>query len=192
MVDERTEGAALSGTLEVRMGGAAITLRALTIDESDAWLDKVGEALATVGVPDGVSGTAGISQLLTGSSSAIAALVAAYDIDDALGGIEIIRGRMSKRELKAAMDAMVTAEDPFGEAAALSVATGFGLPSRFLAAGMRVVLDELVLSAPASSTDGHSASALTGPASADSGRASNSSSAGRTRKTAAIATKRSD
>ena len=96
--------------------------------------------------------------------------------------------RMSKRELRAALDEMVTAEDPFGEAVAHSVATGFGLPSRFLASGMRVVLDQLAEPLQAPSTDGRSASDSTTRASAGNGRASSSSSAGRTRKTRRAAT----
>ena len=189
-MEERTEGAALSRSLPVVMGGAAFELRTLTIDESDAWLVKVGEALNAIDVPE-AGRSDGVSALLTTSSSTVVGLVAAYDLDDILGGDGAIRGRMSKRELRSNMDAMVTAEDPFGEAVALSVATGFGLPSRFLAAGMRVVLDELMVeSAPESSTGGRSASASTTSASAASGAGNSSSSAGRTGKTVNIAKKR--
>ena len=174
---DRTEELALRRLLPVTMGGAAYELRTLTIDESDAWLVKVGAALSTIDVED-IGATSGVSALLTSSSSAVVELVAAYDLDDTLGGVPAIRGKMSKRELRATMDAMVSAEDPFGEAVALSVATGFGLPSRFLAAGIRVVLDELAVSAPESLTDGRSDSASTTPDSAASGPANSSPSDG--------------
>jgi hypothetical protein len=181
-MDDRTEGAALSRSLPVVMGGEPFELRTLSIDESDAWLMRVGAALAAVDLPEGSDGSDGVGLMLTASSSTVVGLVAAYDLDDVLGGEAAIRGRMSKRELRATMDAMVSAEDPFGEAVALSVATGFGLPSRFLASGMRVVLDQLEVPLLGGSTDGRSASASTTDASARNGRASSSSSAGTTRR----------
>jgi len=190
MTEERTEGAALSRSLTVVMGGDAFELRTLTIDESDAWLMQVGTALSAVDIPESTSDADAVGLLLTGSAGSVVGLVGAYDLDDILGDTGAIRGRMSKRELRVAMDAMVTAEDPFGEAVALSVATGFGMPSRFLASGMRVVLDQLALPVPEPSTDGRSASGLTTSASGTNGRKSNSSSAGRTRKTARVATKK--
>ena len=181
-MEERTEGVALSRSLPVVMGGEPFELRTLTIDESDAWLMQVGAALAAVDLPEGSDGSDGVGLMLTASSGTVVGLVAAYDLEDVLGGPDAIRGRMSKRELRANMDAMVTAEDPFGEAVALSVATGFGLPSRFLASGMRVVLDQLEAPLLDASTNGRSASAPTTDASARNGRASSSSSAGTTRK----------
>jgi len=181
-MEERTEGVALSRSLPVVMGGEPFELRTLSIDESDAWLMQVGAALAAVDLPEGSDGSDGVGLMLTASSSTVVGLVAAYDLEDVLGGPDAIRGRMSKRELRANMDAMVTAEDPFGEAVALSVATGFGLPSRFLASGMRVVLDQLEAPLLDASTNGRSASAPTTDASARNGRASSSSSAGTTRK----------
>ena len=181
-MEERTEGVALSRSLPVVMGGEPFELRTLSIDESDAWLMQVGAALAAVDLPEGSDGSDGVGLMLTASSSTVVGLVAAYDLEDVLGGPDAIRGRMSKRELRANMDAMVTAEDPFGEAVALSVATGFGLPSRFLASGMRVVLDQLEAPLLDASTNGRSASAPTTDASARNGRASSSSSAGTTRR----------
>ena len=181
-MEERTEGVALSRSLPVVMGGEPFELRTLSIDESDAWLMQVGAALAAVDLPEGSDGSDGVGLMLTASSGTVVGLVAAYDLEDVLGGPDAIRGRMSKRELRANMDAMVTAEDPFGEAVALSVATGFGLPSRFLASGMRVVLDQLEAPLLDASTNGRSASAPTTDASARNGRASSSSSAGTTRK----------
>lgn len=192
-MDERTEDLALRRVLPIAMGGARYELRTLTIDESDAWLRLVAERLAAI--EDDLfkdSGVDSIAALLTASSRTVVGLVAAYDLEDTLGGEAAIRGRMSKPELRAAMDAMVTAEDPFGEAVARSVAEGFGVPSRFLASGMRMVLAETALSQLASSTTGLSeAMGSTTALSALPGAASSSSSAGRTRRTASTAKRKS-
>ena len=189
-MDERTEDAALRGILTVSMGGQPYQLRTLTIDESDDWLGKLATGLSSVELPEGADGTAAMRALLTASSAAVASLVAAYDLDGILGGLAVIRGRMSKRELRAALDAMVTAEDPFGEDAARSVAEVFGAPSRFLAAGMRMVMAQIA-SPLAASTNGRSrATASTSDASAANGAASSSSSDGRTPRSASVARRR--
>jgi hypothetical protein len=171
------------------MGGQPYELRTLTLDESDEWLGKVAAAMSAIEIPDEVSWLGDIAALLTTSATAVAGLVAEYDRDGVLGGLDVIRARMTKRELKAAMDAMVTAEDPFGTDVARSVATGFGAPSQTLAFGIERVA---VASQLAISMNGRSArSGSTIDGSAASGAASSSSSAGPTPTSVSAASRRS-
>lgn len=181
-MDERTEGLALSRVLPLLVGGQTVQLRTLSIDESDAWLGLVAARLASVDLDQTLAASESIAELMTWSSSAVVGLVAAYDLDGTLGGIEAIRSTMSKGELKAAMDAMVTAEDPFGEAVARSVVETLGLPSRFLATFTRMEVTRAIASQLASSTTGPSAptDSTIGP-SEPVGVASSSTSDGRTR-----------
>ena len=167
--------------LPITMGGQPYELRTLGLDESDAWLAQVAAKLSEVDLPDAPTGADSITALMTWSSGAVLSLVLAYDLGNALGGEAAIRAAMSKQELKAAMDAMVTAEDPFGEAVAHSVAVGFGAPSRFLASGMRMVLTQMIASQLERSTAGLSGpTASTMAPSEPVGAASSSSSDGRT------------
>jgi hypothetical protein len=184
-VDERTEDAALSRVLHLSIGGEAVTLRTLSLDESDIWLHRLGASIAAIDVPDDITWLGDIGALLTASAESVRGLVKAYDLDGALPADW--QERMTKRELKAALEVMVTAEDPFGTDVARSVAVGFGAPSQALQFGMRQVA---LVSQLARSTAGLSASAPTTDASGESGAASSSSSDGRTGTTTPVRSKR--
>lgn len=181
---ERTEELALSGLLPLTIGGQPVELRTLTIEESDRWLGQLAADLAALEVPISEhDGMAMLTGFLTSSAGAALRLIAAYDVEGVLGGIDAVRAKASKRELKAALEQMVTAEDPFGEDGARSVAAAFGAPSRLLRLGMSAALDEMAASLREPSMSGPSpgmASATHG--SGESGPASSSSSAGPTRK----------
>lgn len=164
-MQDRTEEDALGRVLLLRLGGREAAVRTLTIEESDAWLGRVAEEVAALEVPDrpDPDGTfAGAATgFLTRPSSVALRLLAAYDLDGALGGEEGIRATgATKRELRAALEATVGAEDPFGEAAARSVAAAFGEPSRSLWA---MVLGMAIAgSVRATSTDGPSSGSDSG------------------------------
>ena len=189
MTVERTEAAGESGLLTLSCGGQPVTLRVLTIAESDAWLDKLGTALASMDVgeeDDERTGDQMLRDLLTQASRAALDLVVAYDIDGVLGGRDAIRASMTKVELKDALETMVTVEDPLGPASARSVGVVFGGPSLVLEAALTMTMAaapmlRLVRSASSLSDTGDATTlATSGP----SGPASSSSSAGRTRRTA--------
>lgn len=180
-MDERNEDVALRGILPLIIGGKAVELRTLTLDESDEWLGRLAEELAAVGIEDTDQGADLLRAVYTASSAAVARLVVAYDVDGKLGGLEALRSRATKVELKQALDRMVGAEDPFGEAAAHSAAEGFGAASTLLAQGMRAVVAEQMWSALADSTTGPSNGTASDTArSVPVGARSNSSSGGTT------------
>lgn len=177
---ERTEDAALRGVLTLTLGGEEVGLRTLTLDESDEWLDLLAQHLSDIELPS-TDGTVAIKGALTAPAASAAVLLAAYDRDATLGGLEAIRAKASKRELKTALELMVSAEDPFGEGVALSVAEAYGAPSRLLAHVLTMVLDEAKWpSQAASMTGASSATASDTRRSASGGRGSSSSSGGPT------------
>lgn len=192
MTVERTEEEALSLLLTVSMGGQEYQLPTLSLKASDAWLDQLGAAMAEVDVvEEGEDGTAMLQALLKASGNAMLRLVVAYDHTDVLGGMGAIQETMTKRELVAALEGMVTAEDPSGEAAARSVVEAFGEPSRMMERGVRMVTEpmlRLVQSPNGLSVSGDSTTAET---SIPGGRESSSSSTGRTPKTASRRTPKS-
>ena len=186
---ERTEAAGESGLLTLSMGGQPVTLRALTLAESDAWLATLGDTLASLDVgdvDDARSGDQMLRDLLVQASHAALDLVVSYDLDGVLGGRDAIRATMTKSELKDALEMMVTVEDPLGPASARSVGVVFGGPSLVLEAALTMTMAaapmlRLVRSASSLSDTGDATTlATSGP----SGPASSSSSAGRTRRTA--------
>ena len=186
---ERTEAAGESGLLTLSMGGQPVTLRALPLAESDAWLATLGDTLASLDVgdvDDARSGDQMLRDLLVQASHAALDLVVSYDLDGVLGGRDAIRATMTKSELKDALEMMVTVEDPLGPASARSVGVVFGGPSLVLEAALTMTMAaapmlRLVRSASSLSDTGDATTlATSGP----SGPASSSSSAGRTRRTA--------
>jgi len=186
---ERTESQGESGLLTLSCGGQPVTLRALTLAESDAWLATLGDTLASLDVgdeEDARSGDEMLRDLLVQASRAALDLVVAYDLDGVLGGRDAIRATMTKAELKDALEMMVTVEDPLGPASARSVGVVFGGPSLVLEAALTMTMAaapmlRLVRSASSLSDTGDATTlATSGP----SGPASSSSSAGRTRRTA--------
>jgi len=180
MTVERTEEDGLAALLIVSMGGKPYRLRTLPLVESDAWLDLLGSAMSAVDVMETSDGDQMLRSMLKSSSAAMLRLLVAYDHDGVLGGADAIRERMTKRELSAALDGMVTAEDPSGEATARSVAAAFGEPSRLLEAGMRVVAEPLLRLVKSPSSPSASGDSTTPGTSDPDGQESNSSSTGPT------------
>lgn len=171
---ERTEDLALRGVLPLTIGGDPVELRTLTLDESDEWLDLLSEKLVAVELPSD-SGEAAVRGALSAPAASARELVAAYDVDDTIPDI----GKATKREIKAALDAMVESEDPFGEGVARSVGAAFGAPSQLLAEMVAAVL--ATSPAQAASTTGPlpDTASVTGTSGPD-GPASSSSSDGPT------------
>jgi hypothetical protein len=178
MAEERTEADALRQVLQVSVGGEPVELRTLTIDESDAWLRRLTGAV-DVELPEAEGDADTLARLLSLPARAALELVAAYDVEGVLGDAEVLRSRMTKRELHAALEAMAGAEDPFGEGAARLAAEVCGAPSRFLATMTSLVIDGL---ATAPSPSGASTpGASTGQRTSDpAGAVSASLSSGRT------------
>jgi hypothetical protein len=180
MTDERTEADALAQVLTVSVGGEAVELRTLTIDESDAWLRRLTGAV-DIALPDAEGDADTLARMLALPAQAALDLVAAYDKDGVLGDTEALRTRMTKRELHEALEAMADAEDPFGEGAARLAAEVFGAPSRFLAAMTQLVLDGLASPTAPSPNGASTPGASTGQGTAaPPGAASASSSVGPT------------
>ena len=176
-MDDRTEGAALRGVLTLTLGGEPVTLRTLTLDESDVWLGLYADALEHVDLSPAAVGSA-----FTAPAALMVDLVLAYDLEGTIP--HGIRQKATKLELKTALEAMVAAEDPFGEDVARSVAAGFGAPSRLLTRGLASLLNEDTLLLLASLTAGQGANGASAtPTSDGRGAASSSSSAGTTRRT---------
>jgi hypothetical protein len=136
---------ALRHILTISVGGERVELRTLTLAESDAWLlalaDATTEALPSA--PDGAKMQA--ADLLTIGSRLALRLVEAYDVDGVLGDrID----SMSKMEVKAALDAMAEAEDPFGEGASRLVVAVYGPASTLLGRATSKLLEARGLGPP--------------------------------------------
>lgn len=175
----RTEDAAEAGTLKVVMGGQPYRLPCLTIEQSEEWQEAVGDVLSNLdlGLDDDSRRT--MKQVIKTGGQAELSAVAAYDITGVLGGSDNMRKRMTARELHAAMEVIADAEYPFDEEAKRSVVEMFGLPLRAMGLVSRAVTDDAsrrVKFLSSLSPDGASAT----PTSDENGRASNSSSGGRT------------
>ena len=176
----RTEEDALDGVLHLTLGGQPVELRVLTIAESDVWLDLLASTLSGLDIPESQDAAGDIRSYFTASSEAAIGLVEAYDVDKKLGDL---RSTAHKREIPIALERMIEAEDPFGEAAAHSVAVAFGAPSRFLGAGMDLALAAIVPSPPDDSKNGLSdVSDSLVASSIEAGLANSSSSVGPTPK----------
>jgi hypothetical protein len=176
----RSEDLAARQVLPISVGGERIELRTLSIEESDAWLRTLTGAVdIDVGAIGGDAD--GLAKLLSLSAQAALDVIAAYDADGVLGGREALSARMTKREVRIALEAMATAEDPFAEGALRLVDEVFGAPSRLLAAMSTMVTSELA-SRPGASPSGASlpGASTTGPRSDLAGAASGSSSSGPT------------
>jgi hypothetical protein len=182
MAVERTEDEGITAdVLHITMGGQPYRLRPLTIRESDEWVGMLSAMMSTLEEVHGDDGDEILRRLLLASTEAALALLLAYDHDHVLGDEEHIRDTASKRELKAALEQMVTVEDPFGEADAHSVVVAFGLPSRMIAAGLEAVSEPLLRLVRSQSSPSPIGDSTTPATSIPAGPASNSSSTGRTR-----------
>lgn len=186
MVAERTEDLALRGVLPITLGGREYMLATLVANKSDVWLASLSAAVAGLQVipkpEEDQDGAELFAALLTSSTPAAIALINEYDAAGVLAGLDI--GEVAtKVEIKSALMAMVTVEDPFGEAAARSAAAAFGERSRLLGDWLASLADEDMLLRLASLTNGASepTDSTTAP-STSSGPTSSAPSAGRTRK----------
>jgi hypothetical protein len=177
----RTEQDALDRKVVLWRAGEPVILRTLTIEESDTWLEQLTERTIRLDIPDdSESGVAVLAALIRSSTNAAVGLVAAYDLDGVLGGVDGIRSTMSKAELAHALEVMVSAETPFGDGAR-SVAKVFGAPMTALGAGSDLALRAMQEYLLAQSTSGPSEGSATATTESDaSGAGSSSSSAGRT------------
>lgn len=174
---ERTEDAALRGVLHITIGGEPVELRTLTLDESDEWLDLLASHLSAIEIPS-ESGEAAIKGALTAPAGSARVLVEAYDRDGTIPDI----GKAHKRELKAALEEMVMAEDPFGEGIAHSVAQAYGAPAKVVAQVLSYVLAMPPQPEPQTTGRSNGTGSITAPSAAP-GAASSSSSGGPTPKT---------
>lgn len=174
---ERTEDVALRGILPITIGGQPVELRTLTLDESDAWLDLLASHLSAIEIPS-ESGEAAIKGALTAPAGSARVLVEAYDIDGTIPDI----GKATKREIKDALEQMVSAEDPFGEGIAHSVARAYGAPAQVVAQVLSYVLAMPPQPGPSTTGASNGTGSTTGP-SAGHGAESSSSSGGATHKT---------
>ncbi len=180
MTNERTEEAGLSGLLEVTIGGQAHTLPALTIDQSDAWLDELAVALADTDILNGDSGQDTIRALLHHAATTVLRLVVAYDTTGVLGGVDEIRRRATKRELADALEKMVKVEDPFGEGTQRLVVAAFGYPVRLAAERLEEQASPMLRLVRSLSTPSEPGASTTSGTSEPDGPASSSSSTGPT------------
>lgn len=163
--------------LPLSVGGERIDVRVLTIEESDAWLRKL---TASIDVNmAGLGGDAdGLAALLGLSGGLCVDLIEAYDLDHVLPAD--LRSVMSKGEARAALEAMATAEDPFGEGASRLVAEVFGAPSRFLAVMSQAAMDAASPSDGSPNGASGNGASTTSETSAPPGPTSGSSSSGST------------
>ncbi len=152
--------AGLRGLLPIIIGGEAYELQTLTANRSDEWLRRLALALADVQTlpdpEDDQEGAALIIALLTSSTAVAIDLIRAYDLGEKLGNIDL-GDVATKLELKTALMAMVTVEDPFGEAAGRSAAAALGERSQLLGRILQAMGKAEVLQRLAQSTNGHSA-----------------------------------
>lgn len=188
MTVERTEDAGLAGVLDVTMGGGPVRLRALTYDESEVWLERYADALSSTETTDGDTDEARMRSLVTAATRTALDLVLAYDIDGVLGGADAVRARASRREIAAALELMVTVEDPLSETAPRLAALVFGLPSQIALERVEAAINEPVLRLVRSLSTRSAPGASTGATSGDAGPRSSSSSTGRTRRTGTAGT----
>ena len=189
MTQERTEEAGLSGFLDVTIGGSPVRLRALTIAESDTWLDLYADAMATADVMQGDAPGDMMRSLVKSSGAAALRLVKAYDIDGTLGDIETVATR---REVAAALEMMVTVEDPLVEDAGRLMRAAFGLPTQTAAERLEEeVVAPMLRLVKSLSTPSALGDSTTPETSATDGPVNNSSSTGPTRRTATTATRKS-
>lgn len=157
---ERTEETALAGRLSILVGGEAVELRTLNLDESETWLSKVGAAIAGFDLPSGLDAAETFDVIARTPTRVMLELVRAYDVDGTLPEESELRTRFSQRELYAALRQQVTAEAPF-VTDVRSVAAEFGPAIRSGVAA--IVADLAARSRPASSTNGHSPNGVSIP-----------------------------
>lgn len=180
MTEERTEGLALRQSLRITVGGEPVELRTLSLDESDVWLAKFTAAI-DIDTADIVGDAAGLARLLTLTSDFALDLIVDYDRDGRLAHRDQLRTHMTRQEVKAALEAMAGAEDPFGEGAARLAGEVFGAPSRLLGTLSRLAMNDLASRTDGSPNGASEPGALTTTGISDQpGAASASSSSGPT------------
>jgi hypothetical protein len=180
---ERPEHVALGGELRLTMGGVEVTLPALTIAQSERWqemmgremlgLDEVGPDPDLSAIFDRLADLSGITVVgLVDLYAQLGACPAACSLrhlppgedhrhEDAIGGPEVIRERMTQVELYEALRLMVRTEFPF-------------LQDDRITTAALMLASAAVLFVQRSTTSGHSPPGDSTPE--DSGTASPSSS----------------
>lgn len=130
----RTEDLGERGVLPIIMGGRTHELRTLTLRESRAWKRKLAEAIARLDgeLHPSADGADFIGTLLTIGDEERIAILVAYDVEGVLGGRDHIEDTMRAEELAPAVEAVLDAQAPFGEADVPSVVAAFGRPVRVL------------------------------------------------------------
>jgi hypothetical protein len=130
---ERTEGAALSGTLTVVIDGRARTLPVLKLKQSREWKERLGGVAAGIEVDDDLAVTIGRAANL--ASDVALDLLVAYDRTDVLGGRDAIEEQATDAEVFAALESLVKVTYPF-ETVARSLVEAFGPQLRTMATGL--------------------------------------------------------
>jgi hypothetical protein len=132
---DRTEGAALGGTLTVTIDGRPVVLPVLKVEHSKEWKNRLGTVVAdtNIAVDDDLSVT--IGRVANLASDVALDLVAAYDRTNLLGGRDAIEEQATDPELFAALETLVKVTFPF-ETAARSLAEAFGPQLRELMTGL--------------------------------------------------------
>jgi hypothetical protein len=132
---DRTEGAALGGTLTVTIDGRPVVLPVLKVKHSKEWKNRLGTVVAdtNIAVDDDLSVT--IGRVANLASDVALDLVAAYDRTNLLGGRDAIEEQATDPELFAALETLVKVTFPF-ETAARSLAEAFGPQLRELMTGL--------------------------------------------------------
>ncbi len=170
-MSDRTEAEALASAIPVTIGGRPYTLRALAIEDSEAWQELLGRTIAGVDLPDGLDAADTLAALGSQGSRKMRELLLAYDLDHVLPALGKVA---SQRDVYLALRGVLAAEYPF-VTDLRSVAEAFGPQLRPLLA---VVVGSLIR---ASGTNGPSPTGDSPPAlSVVSSAESSSSSSGAT------------
>lgn len=130
IVADRTEGAALSGTLHLVIGGRPRELAVLKIKQSREWKAKLGDVAKGIELDDDLGVT--IARLANLASEVALDLLVAYDLQEVLGGREAIEEQATDPELFAALEELVKVTYPFADRLR-SVAEAFGPQLREIA-----------------------------------------------------------
>jgi hypothetical protein len=155
------------------VGGQVVTLRTLSIEESEKWQDRLAGLASNFDLPDRADPDAFLKAIARQPTSVMLELVQAYDVDGLLPSD--LRRRLTQVELYAAVKQMTRAELPFLEDAR-SMVEAFGPQLRAMIASVL-----FSLYGQASSTSGPSPIGDSTPASSDAdSRTSGSSSSGAT------------
>jgi hypothetical protein len=180
---ERTEEEALTGLLHLTVGGQPVELPTLSIERSEAWLARYIDETSDLNMEgsEDEDSTEFMRRIVQTPTQKMLVLLAEYDHEGRLGGVEGLRSKITQRELSRAMEACLEAERPLDVDGLPSVAEAFGGAMRLYRTAMLTVEQMAVQSLSGNSMNGLSANGdLPGVTSAGNGRKSSSSSDGNT------------